>query len=173
MLSADAAHVLVAGLGNIFLGDDAFGVEVVKRLLEMPLTAQFRGEVRVLDAGTRTLHLAYELREASYDLVILIDVVHAKGSPGTLYLLEPDGQDAGNPPRAADGHAVHVHDLMAVVRQLGGDVPRLLIVGCEPFRLGPDAGLSPPVAAAVNEAVGMVLRLVMETTAGADVQLRG
>jgi hydrogenase maturation protease len=159
---ATPPRVLVAGMGNIFLGDDAFGVEVAARLSKM----QLPGAVRVLDAGTRTVHLAYELRERAYDRVILIDVVSKGGAPGTLYVLEPLNDNGIAAPGAADGHAVHPHDVVAVVRQLGGDVPRLSIVACEPSRIGPDAGLTRAVESALDEAVELVLRLIASTTAG-------
>lgn len=151
-------RVLIAGLGNIFLGDDAFGVEVVRRLSVMGLP----DDVRVIDVGIRSVHLAYELRERTYHTVILIDAVSKGGEPGTLYVLEPEAsdEDAGNGYRLTDGHAIHPHDIIALVRQLGGRSPRMIVVGCEPCRTGPDAGLSPPVAGAVDDAVELVLRLV-------------
>jgi hydrogenase maturation protease len=155
-LVADPPRVLVAGLGNIFLGDDAFGVEVVKRLA----TAHLPADVRVLDVGTRSLHLAYELRERAYETVILIDVVSRGGAPGTLYLLEPEHHADATACSASDGHGVRPHDLVALVRRLGGDVNRMRIVACEPSRLGPDAGLSAAVESAVDEAVQLVCRLI-------------
>ena len=148
-------RVLVAGLGNIFLGDDAFGVEVVRRLSVLGLP----DNVRVIDVGIRSVHLAYELRERTYDTVILIDVVSKGGEAGTLYVLEPDDDEDPLNNRVTDGHAFHVHEIFALVRQLGGHLPRLVLVGCEPLRIGPDAGLSPRVAAAVADAVALVTRL--------------
>jgi hydrogenase maturation protease len=148
-------RVLVAGLGNIFLGDDAFGVEVVRRLSVLGLP----NDVRVVDVGIRSVHLAYELRERTYDTVILIDVVSKGGEAGTLYVLEPDDDEDTLNDRVTDGHAIHPHEIFALVRQLGGHLPRMILVGCEPFRTGPDAGLSPRVAAAVDDAVALVTRL--------------
>jgi hydrogenase maturation protease len=148
-------RVLVAGLGNIFLGDDAFGVEVVRRLSVLGLP----DDVRLIDVGIRSVHLAYELRERTYDTVILIDVVSRGGEAGTLYVLEPDDDEDTLNDRVTDGHAIHPHDVIALVRQLGGRSPRMIVVGCEPFRTGPDSGLSPRVAAAVDEAVALVTRL--------------
>jgi hydrogenase maturation protease len=148
-------RVLVAGLGNIFLGDDAFGVEVVRRLSVLGLP----DEVRVIDVGIRSVHLAYELRERTYDSVILIDVVSKGGEAGTLYVLEPDDDEDTLDDRLTDGHTIHPREIFALVRQLGGRLPRMILVGCEPFRIGPDAGLSPRVAAAVDDAVALVTRL--------------
>jgi hydrogenase maturation protease len=153
-------RVLIAGLGNIFLGDDAFGVEVVRRLSMLGLP----DDVHLIDVGIRSVHLAYELRERMYDTVILIDVVSKGGEAGTLYVLEPDNDEDTLNDRVTDGHAIHPHDIIALVRQLGGRSPRMIVVGCEPFRTGPDAGLSPPVAAAVADAVELVTRLASSST---------
>ncbi len=155
MRTDSQTRVLIAGLGNMFLGDDAFGVEVVRRLSEMPLPEH----VRLMDVGVRTVHLAYELREHRYDAVILIDIVSNGARPGSLSVLEAD--DDGSPSLAVrDGHGVHPHEVGALVRQLGGEVPRMIIVACEPSRLGPDAGLSDPVAAAVEKAAQLVMTLL-------------
>jgi hydrogenase maturation protease len=153
-------RVLIAGLGNIFLGDDAFGVEVVKRLSMMTLP----DDVRVVDVGIRSVHLAYQLRERTYDTVILIDAVSKGAEPGTLYLLEPENDEDTRHDRVADAHAIHPQDIIALIQQLGGRSPRMIVVGCEPFRTGPDAGLSPRVTAAVDEAVELVMRLASSST---------
>ena len=153
-------RVVVAGLGNIFLGDDGFGVEVVKRLSEMHLPE----DVRLVDAGTRSVHLAYQLCEQPCECLILIDAVWKGGAPRTLYVLEPDAGHIADRPQPADGHSVAPHDVLALVGQLGGHLPRVLIVGCEPSQVGPDAGLTPPVEAAVDEAAKLVLRLIAAST---------
>jgi hydrogenase maturation protease len=153
-------RVLIAGLGNIFLGDDAFGVEVVRRLSVMGLP----DEVRLVDIGIRSVHLAYELRERTYETVILIDAVSKGAEPGTLYVLEPETDGDTLNPHVTDGHAIHPHDILALVRQLGGRLPRMIVVGCEPCRTGADAGLSPRVAAAVDDAVELVMRLASSST---------
>ena len=147
-------RVLVAGLGNIFLGDDAFGVEVARRLLSAGLPP----EVRVIDTGIRSLHLGYELREAQYETTILVDVVCRGGDPGSLYVLEPD--ENAELPATPDAHSVCPGHVLALVRQLGGRVGRVLIVGCEPLRLDQEPGLSAVVAAAVDEAIPLIERLV-------------
>jgi hydrogenase maturation protease len=152
-------RVLVAGLGNIFLGDDAFGVEVARRLL----LAGLPPEVRVIDAGIRSLHLGYELREAQYETTILVDVVCRGGDPGSLYVLEPD--EIAEIPSTSDAHSVCPGQVLALVRRLGGSVGRVLIVGCEPLRLDQEPGLSSLVAAAVDEAIPLIERLVASALA--------
>ncbi len=157
-------RVLVAGLGNIFLGDDGFGVEVARRLL----TAGVPSDVRVMDVGIRSLHLGYDLRETQYETTILVDVVRRGGDPGTLYVLEPD--ESGDMPATPDGHSMGPEQVLALVRRLGGSVGRVLIVGCEPLRLDQEPGLSPIVSAAVDEAIPLIERLVASALAGAAVQ---
>jgi hydrogenase maturation protease len=157
-------RVLVAGLGNIFLGDDGFGVEVARRLL----TARLPPDVRVMDVGIRSLHLGYELREAQYETTILVDVVDRGGDPGTLYVLEPD--ESSEIPATPDAHSMGPGQVLALVRRLGGSVGRVLIVGCEPLRLDQEPGLSPIVSAAVDEAIPLIERLVAEALAGAAAQ---
>ena len=155
-------RVLVAGLGNIFFGDDAFGVEVVRRLSPQSLPAG----VRVLDVGIRSLHLAYELLEGDYDTVILVDIVSRGGTPGTVYELEPDGPDSTDIEDVADGHGLRPDQVLAFARRLGGNVGRILIVGCEPACTDPDASMSEPVTAAVDTAMHTILRLA--TAAAVD-----
>jgi hydrogenase maturation protease len=164
---AELPSVLIAGLGNIFLGDDAFGVEVVRRLSAMQVPEQ----VRLVDVGIRTVHLAYELRETAYDTVILLDAIARGGTPGTLYVLEPEEDDAIERLHTTDGHAVYAHQVAVLVRQLGGQVGRVRIVGCEPSQLGPDAGLSPAVASAVDAAVQLVSELIASTPGGAAMRM--
>ena len=153
-MTHDPAGVLIAGLGNIFLGDDAFGVEVARRLSTMTLPAG----VQVIDVGVRARDLAYVMLQRRYDAVILIDAIEKGADPGTLHLLEPD-PEAVRGPAIGDGHSIQPHEVIALVRQLGGRLPAMFIVGCEPSRIGPDAGLSAPVAAAVEDAVRLVLQL--------------
>jgi hydrogenase maturation protease len=159
-LTPASPRVLVAGLGNIFLGDDAFGVEVARRLL----TTGLPPGVRVIDAGLRSVHLGYELREAQYETTILVDLVCRGGPPGSLYVLEPD--ESTEIPATADAHSVGPGQVLALVRRLGGSVGRVLIVGCEPLRLDHESGLSPIVLAAVDQAIPLIERLVASALAG-------
>ncbi|HYB99954.1 MAG TPA: hydrogenase maturation protease [Candidatus Limnocylindrales bacterium] len=146
---------LVAGIGNIFLGDDGFGVEVVRRLAERPA----RQDVRVVDFGIRGLDLAYALLD--YPRVILVDATMRGGAPGTLYVLEPDAacSDAGAG-AGLTAHGIVPEQALALARSIGAQPGYVRVVGCEPAQI-PDAddiavGLSAPVAAAVDEAVRLI-----------------
>jgi hydrogenase maturation protease len=155
-------RVLVAGVGNIFLGDDAFGVEVVQRLAGRGLA----DGVRVVDIGIRGLDLAYALLDG-YEAVVLVDATPRGGPPGTLYVIEVD---TGNDPEAAgEGALIETHGMdpvkvLRLARAMGGPVERLFVVGCEPEPPGESddmrAGLSEPVRAAVGDAVVLVESLV-------------
>jgi hydrogenase maturation protease len=149
---------LVAGIGNIFLGDDGFGVAVTARLAQEPLSEG----VRVMDIGIRARDLAYELLDGGYDAAILIDAVARGCAPGSVYLIEHESaqETARGAVMMADGHAMTPDAVLTLVRQLGGNPPRILIVGCEPADVEEGIGLSEPVAAAVDEAVAVVRRLV-------------
>jgi hydrogenase maturation protease len=149
------ARVLVVGVGNIFLGDDGFGVEVAARLARRPIPEG----VRVADFGIRGVHLAYELLEG-FDLVILVDTVNTGDPAGTITVLEPDpDSDGGVLPDAHDLDPVAV---MGLLTDLGGSVGRMLVVGCQPADMSESMGLSEPVAKAVDEAIEVVDDLVRE-----------
>ncbi|HEY7790351.1 MAG TPA: hydrogenase maturation protease [Vicinamibacterales bacterium] len=152
---AARARTLVAGLGNIFLGDDGFGVEVVRRLGD----ASLGQGIEVADIGIRGVHLAYELLAGSYDRLILVDALPHGSAPGTVSVIEPDLDEDGAA-GAMDGHALHPAAVLALVRRLGGRLPEVLVVGCEPESLDEGMGLSPVVAAAVEPAMAAVRRLV-------------
>ena len=161
-------RVLVAGVGNIFLGDDAFGVEVARRLTGERLPAG----VRVADFGIRSLHLAYDLLDGGYDLTILIDATARGNRPGTLYVIEPDAAEPNSPP-AADGHSMSPDSVLAAVRALGGAPGRVLIVGCEPASVEEGMGLSAEVAAAAAEAVQLVRDLLARECAEGECDVPG
>ncbi|MGO8888019.1 MAG: hydrogenase maturation protease [Streptosporangiaceae bacterium] len=154
-------QTLIAGVGNIFLGDDGFGVEVAHRLADRDLPSS----ARVVDYGIRGMHLAYDLANG-YDCAILIDATPRGGEPGTLYLIEPDltqqaGADAAltaNP--LFNAHGMQPDVIFGMLTMLGAQARKILIVGCEPASVAEGMGLSEPVAAAVDEAVRMVLGLV-------------
>ncbi|MGA2738750.1 MAG: hydrogenase maturation protease [Bryobacteraceae bacterium] len=155
-------RILVAGIGNIFLGDDAFGVEVVRRLAWRALPDY----VRVVDYGIRGLDLAYALMD-DYDAAILVDAAGRGGDPGTLYVLEPEiGDTAGDGPQAVsmEAHGMNPMLVLEMVRAMGGRPRQVLIVGCEPATLGDEfegaMGLSPAVEAAVAGAVAIVESLI-------------
>jgi hydrogenase maturation protease len=151
--------LLIAGIGNIFLGDDAFGVEVAKRLARRTLPEG----VGVTDFGIRSYDLAYALMD-DWDLAILVDALPRGGRPGTLYTFEPELPAQGDLPPSLDAHTMNPVAVLQLVRALGGTFGRILVVGCEPATLEPspegNIGLSPLVAAAVDEAVSMIEELI-------------
>src|SRR5271165_333708 len=122
-------RILVAGIGNIFLGDDAFGVEVVRRLSRRKLPDY----VRVADYGIRGLDLAYALLD-DYDAAILVDAASQGAEPGTLYVLEPETGEADGGPQTAlvEAHGMNPMRVLEMVRAMGGRPRRVLVVGCEP-----------------------------------------
>ena len=155
-----ARTVLVAGIGNVFLGDDGFGVEVARRLAqrELPLG------VKVSDFGIRGMDLAYELQE-DYDAALLIDAVPRGQAPGTLYVIEPD---LVNAEPVLDAHSMDPVRVLGLARTLGSLPARVLVLGCEPqtgIELD-DAelvmGLSPAVEASIEKAVELVESLLEE-----------
>ena len=158
----DRRRVLVAGIGNVFLGDDGFGVEVVRRLAQRELPPG----VEVKDFGIRGMDLAYALQE-HYELVVLVDAVPRGGEPGTVYLIEPEVEDDGEV--SLDTHGMDPVRVIKLSRALGAVPTRTLVVGCEPQAVmgGEDYDemlmeLSGPVRAAVEEAVELVGSLVGE-----------
>lgn len=153
-------RVLVAGVGNIFLGDDGFGVEVVKWLVGRDLPEG----VEVVDFGIRGLDLAYALQD-DYEAVIFVDALPRGEEPGTVYLVEPEIEDDGVV--SLDTHGMDPVKVIKLSRVLGAPPTRTLVVGCEPQVIlsGEDYDdmlmeLSDPVEAAVKEAVNMVESLV-------------
>ncbi len=154
-------RVLVAGIGNIFLGDDGFGVEVVRRLHGERLA----DGVDVADFGIRGIHLAYELADGKYDAAILVDAVARGGVPGTLYAIDPDPDAEAPQVDATDAHGLPPAAVLAWLRRIGGGCKRVVIVGCEPASVEESMGLSEPVAASVEEAMQMVRDLVTEMRA--------
>jgi hydrogenase maturation protease len=149
--------VLVAGIGNIFLGDDGFGVEVVRRLASLKLPET----VRVADFGIRGFDLAYALQDG-YETTILVDACPHGEAPGTLYVIEPDLKvldDPAAPQPAIEAHAMNPVSVLRTARAMNIEVKNVLVVGCEPDTLGGEEGqmgLSAPVEAAVDEAVKLV-----------------
>ena len=154
--------ILVAGIGNIFLGDDGFGVEVASRLLRRALPAG----VRVGDFGIRGFDLAYALMEG-YQTTILIDACPGElnSTAGTLSVIEPDlqGLDSSGNAGLVEPHGMSPVNVLRMAAGMGAQLSRILLVGCVPATLGPDEGLmglSEPVAAAVEGAVGLVESLI-------------
>jgi len=156
-------RILVAGIGNIFLGDDAFGVEVAQRLARRELPE----EVRVVDFGIRGLDLTYALLDG-YEAVILVDAVPRGGAPGTLYVLEPARGEAARVPLEA--HSMDPVKVLRLAEAMGGRVECLLLVGCEPTPIRDEEDmreeLSAPVRASVDEAVQLIESLVARLLQG-------
>ena len=157
-------RTLVACLGNIFLSDDGFGVEVARRLGREELP----GGTTVTDYGIRGMHLAYDLAQG-WDATILVDAVQRGGEPGTVYLIEPeprpltdgDGPSPGlTESMLFDPHGMQPDVMLGLTGTLGAEAGRVLVVGCEPASVVEGIGLSEPVAAAVDEAARVVMDLV-------------
>jgi hydrogenase maturation protease len=152
-------RILVACIGNIFLGDDGFGVEVAKQLQRISLPAR----VRVEDFGIRGFDLAYALAGGP-DLTILVDACPRGGAPGTVYVVEPDLEEIASLDAApVEAHSMNPLSVLRLAMSLGAQLKRILLVGCEPEFLGGDEGhmgLSAPVEAAVSEAVQIVESLI-------------
>jgi hydrogenase maturation protease len=160
-------HILIAGIGNIFLGDDGFGSEVARQLASRRLP----DDVRVVDFGIRGFDLAYALLDG-YEVTIFVDATPRGGEPGTLYTIEPDLSELAKMDAQSalvETHGMNPMKVLAMVKTMGGEFKRILLVGCEPETLGPEEGLlglSPPVEAAVDGAVRLVELLVAEILAG-------
>lgn len=145
------SRVLVAGIGNIFLGDDGFGPEVLRQLSNR--LAGSKG-LRVNDYGIGGMHLAYDLLDG-WDALVLVDAVPNRGSPGTVHVFEAD-HAAQDSVAAIDAHGMDPATVFASLRALGGDAPRTIVVGCEVADIEDGIGLSSAVQAAVPDAVAAV-----------------
>jgi hydrogenase maturation protease len=165
-------RLLIAGVGNIFLGDDGFGVEVASRLA----AADLPDWAHVVDYGIRGMHLAYDLANG-YESMILIDATARGGEPGSIYVIEPDlsavpeevtagPEAAGNP--LFNAHGMQPDVVFGMLGMLDAGAREVLVVGCEPASLDYGIGLSEPVAAAVDEAVRVVLDLVAHAAASGE-----
>jgi hydrogenase maturation protease len=154
-------RILIACIGNIFMGDDGFGVEVARALAARKLP----DEVRLVDFGIRGFDLAYALLDG-YDVTIFVDATSRGEAPGTLYTIEPDLDELKDlDPQAmmVEPHGMNPMKVLAMVKSMGGKFERILLVGCEPETLGPEEGLmglSEPVQKAVDEAASMIELLV-------------
>jgi hydrogenase maturation protease len=159
--SIERPTILIACIGNIFMGDDAFGVEVAKRLASC---VQPEG-VRVIDFGIRGLDLAYTLIDGT-DITILVDACPRGGSAGDLYVVEPDlasDRGRGASPAALDAHNMNPMNVIRAAQTMGGPLKKVLLLGCEPESLGPEEGymgLSEAVSLAVERAVPLLESIV-------------
>jgi hydrogenase maturation protease len=158
------SRTVVAGVGNVFLRDDAFGVEVARLLAERPMPPN----TEVHDFGIRGLHLAYELLDGC-DLLILIDAAPRGEQPGTVTVLEVGHGHAGPGPSTVpvmDAHGLAPDEVFRLLDSLGGRPGRSLVVACEPADVSPGMGLSDPVRAALPHAVQAVEEILRKGVCG-------
>jgi hydrogenase maturation protease len=154
-------RLLIAGIGNIFFGDDAFGSEVARELMQQP----WPQGVCVEDYGIRSYDLAYALMDGVD--AIFLDVVSRGGEPGTLHLIELDWAEVQMQDEIPDAHSMNPVRVLQMVRTLGGKPGRLWLLGCEPSVLDSDAlGLSEPVQEAVPRAVRKIESVVRDLLDG-------
>jgi hydrogenase maturation protease len=153
--------ILVAAVGNLWLGDDGFAGEVAKRLRERELPS----DVAVADFGTGGLDLAYEVMRG-YDALVLVDTSRQGGSPGTLYVMEADPDSVGGPiedGEMLDPHGMDPQTVLRFVKAVGGWPGKVVVVACEPAQIEEVAiGLSPAVRGAVDTAADLVVETVEE-----------
>jgi hydrogenase maturation protease len=159
--------ILVACIGNIFLGDDGFGVEVARVLSSRGLPE----EVKLVDFGIRGFDLVYALLDG-YDVTIFVDATPRGQQPGTVYLIKPDLSELNDmPPQEMmiEPHGMNPMKVLAMARSMGGEFTKIYLVGCEPAYTGEEdegyMGLSEPVQCAVAEAVKMVEGLISDIRA--------
>ena len=155
METAGECRVLVAGIGNVFRTDDGFGSEVARRLAALP----WPDGVRVVDYGIRGMHLAYDLLDP-WDALVLVDALPGGDGVGTVEVLEIGAEHLGTGGQV-DAHGMDPATVLANLAALGGRLPpSTLLVGCRIAETGEGMGLTPVAAAAVDEAVRAVQRLV-------------
>jgi hydrogenase maturation protease len=159
-------RILVAGVGNIFLGDDAFGVEVVKRLA----ARQLPESVRIVDFGIRGFDLVYALQDG-YETTILVDACPQNQPPGTVSVIEPDlnAPETSGQTAIVETHGMNPMNVIRMAKAMNAPLKRFLVVGCEPEALGGDEGqmgLSGTVEAALDEAVRVIENLVQRILDG-------
>ena len=163
------AKILVAGIGNVFLGDDGFGVALADRLARRELPAG----VKVVDFGIRGMDLAFAIQDG-YDAVVLLDAAPRGQRPGTLYVIEADRDEQLE--ATVDTHGMDPVKVIGLVRALGGVMPATYVVGCEPLtRMSPDdeelvADLSEPVRSALDGAVNLTESLLKDLIGNANEQ---
>jgi hydrogenase maturation protease len=144
------ARILVAGIGNIFLGDDGFGPEVMRHVARRTPD----GDVEAVDYGIRGMHLAYDLL-AEWRALVLVDALPNRGTPGALHVFEADHETLA-PTAGLEAHSMDPAAVFATLTALGGTAPRTFVVGCEVENVDEGMGLSEPVAAAVPAAAAAV-----------------
>lgn len=156
MTSVHAPRVLIAGIGNIFLGDDGFGPATLRTVAAGALP----DGVRAVDYGIRGMHLAYDLLD-DWDALILVDAVPDRGAPGTVRVFEVDRRTPDTAPRL-DAHGMDPAAVFASLSALGGTLPRTVVIGCQVGAVDDGIGLSDPVARAVPQAAAAVGAVLAE-----------
>ena len=150
------ARILVAGIGNIFLGVDGFGPEVMRHAVGRGLGA----DVHPVDYGIRGMHLAYDLLEEWHALV-LVDALPNRGAPGTLHIFEADHETLSST-AGLEAHSMDPAAVFATLSALGGTAPKTIVIGCEVENIDEGMGLSEAVAAAVPAAVAAINDVLAE-----------
>ena len=158
-------RILVAGIGNIFLGDDGFGVEVIRHID----TTSLPDCVTVADFGIRGVHLAYELLDG-YDALVLIDAMQLDDRPGTVAIFEPDVESVDA--TGVDAHSMSPAVVLGLLAGLGGHVPLVIVVGCQPLTVEEGIGLSEPVTSALAPAAETVRRVITDILSTAPKELQ-
>jgi hydrogenase maturation protease len=149
------ARILVAGIGNIFLGDDGFGSEVMRRVAPRLDDGRRDGtQVKVVDYGIRGMHLAYDLLEG-WDALVLVDALPDRGAPGTVHVFEADHESL-SPTAGLEAHSIDPGAVFGTLKALGGTPPKTIVVGCEVADVDEGMALSEHVAASVPDAVAAV-----------------
>lgn len=162
MGGGEHGRVLVAGIGNVFFGDDGFGPQVVRRLDLACLAPR----VDVSDYGIRGLHLAYELLDGRYGTLILVDAVPMGETPGTLEVIEVE--DMGQFGQQLDAHSMSPATVLSAIQALGAVAPRVVVVGCQPRAVDTGMNLTPEVTAALDRAAELVVEVANAEAARAD-----
>jgi hydrogenase maturation protease len=160
-------RILVAGIGNIFLGDDGFGPEVMRHVVGSSLGA----DVHAVDYGIRGMHLAYDLLEA-WRTLVLVDALPDRGAPGTLHVFEADHQTL-SATAGLEAHSMDPAAVFATLAALGGTAPRTIVIGCEVETIEDGIGLSAPVAAAVPAAIAALNDVLADLAVHAPARAEG
>ncbi|MBX3226611.1 MAG: hydrogenase maturation protease [Labilithrix sp.] len=152
-------RVLVAGIGNVFFGDDGFGVAVAQHLRQSGAGLAEDAHVVVRDVGIRGLHLAYDLVDG-YDLLIAVDVIPSRGAPGTLHLIEPAREEGDVARGARDAHGMDLYSVMLTAKSLGAELPPVLVLGCEVEEPRAEMGMTSDVERAIPAAARMIAEAI-------------
>lgn len=159
--------ILLAGIGNVFLGDDGFGPEVMRHVLARPRD----DDVRAVDYGIRGMHLAYDLLE-DWRALVLVDALPDRGAPGTLHVFEAEHESLSTT-AGFESHSMDPSAVFATLTALGGTAPRTFVVGCEVHSVDEGMTLSAPVAAAVPAAVAAVTEVLARLGVSDDASVKG